>query len=83
MADKFASVGDIATRLGVSHRTVRTFLNTSDDPLPSFKVGGRRRVRERDFESWIERRRFHPANPDEIADAILSCAASRSEAHRG
>lgn len=51
--DDILTVRDIAARLKLAERTVNAML--SERELPGFKVRGQWRVRQADFESWLER----------------------------
>lgn len=52
------STAEAARRLGVTPRTVYTFIDKGE--LTAFRMGRVIRVRERDLEAFIEARRIEP-----------------------
>ncbi len=45
----------VAATCGTTLRHVRRLVVRADDPLPSVKIGGKRRVSEEDLQAWLAR----------------------------
>ncbi len=44
----------VATALGLSHRTLAAWRSSGRNPLPYLKIGGRVRYRRSDVTAWLE-----------------------------
>jgi len=64
VARSLLTVRDVATRSKLSEKTVRRAIRRGE--LIAFKVRGRWRVRESDYEAWIERGRAVPVRAESI-----------------
>jgi len=49
------TLGETARQLNTSVRHLRRLVARRDDPLPSVKLGGKRRVREDLLAEWLDR----------------------------
>ncbi len=49
------SLPDAAAACGTTLRHMRRLIGRADDPLPSIKLGGKRRVSEEDLRAWLAR----------------------------
>jgi excisionase family DNA binding protein len=57
--DEFMTVKQVASRLGVSERTVRRWISPAQPPgerLASYRIGRLVRIRVSDFEAFLNRR---------------------------
>jgi excisionase family DNA binding protein len=52
---KLMTFEDVAEALSTSIKHVRRLAARDDDPLPSFLLGGKRRVRPDDLNEWVNR----------------------------
>ena len=57
----FVGTRELAARIGLSPRTIRTKVVDPLDPLPAHRVGGKLLFRWIEVERWIRRHRVHPA----------------------
>jgi len=55
--DPFLSLKGLAGYASLSRRTLQDLVNDSQDPLPSYRVGGKLLIRKSEFDRWITRRR--------------------------
>jgi excisionase family DNA binding protein len=55
--DPYLSLKGLAGYASLSRRTLQDLVNDSQDPLPSYRVGGKILVRRSDFDRWMIRRR--------------------------
>jgi putative molybdopterin biosynthesis protein len=60
--DEFLIVAEIASLLKVNQMTVRSWIARGE--LPAHRLGRRVRVRRSDFDSFLERTRIEPTQPD-------------------
>lgn len=59
MGEEYLTVGEVAQRLRISPRTVKTLITT--EGLPAYSIGRRvLRVPAGKFERWLESRRVEP-----------------------
>jgi excisionase family DNA binding protein len=68
--DGYLGLTALATYAGLSVRTLRARLRDAHDPLPSYRVGGKRLVKRSEFEAWMARRRA-TVRVDAIVDDVL------------
>jgi excisionase family DNA binding protein len=54
----------------VSERTLRSWIHTGTDPLPAYRVGGKLLVRRSEFDRWMERHRFVPADALDVNGTV-------------
>jgi excisionase family DNA binding protein len=59
---------------GLSRRTLQDLINDPQDPLPSYRVGGKILVRRSEFDRWMSRRR----NRKPLEAARLAAADARA-----
>ena len=55
----------VATALGLSHRTLAAWRSSGRNPLPYVKVGSRVRYRRQDVAAWLERQ-MHTCTADAV-----------------
>ena len=55
--DPFLSLKGLAGYASLSRRTLQDLINAPQDPLPSYRVGGKLLVRKSEFDRWMVRRR--------------------------
>lgn len=67
----YIKLSEVVERLGLSARTIRSFVHDPVDPLPAYRVGGKLLFRWMEVESWIERRRVEPGDVNEIANHLI------------
>ena len=60
---------EAAEALGISERTLRTWMRNEE--LPAFRVGSVLRIRVSDLEKWIDERTETHRDLDELLDEIL------------
>ena len=48
------SIDTASLMLGISAKTCRNWLSADIFPIPTFRVGGRRMIKKRDVESYVE-----------------------------
>ena len=60
--DEFLTVAEIAALLKVNQMTVRSWIARGE--LPAHRLGRRVRIRRSDFDSFLERTRIEPTQPD-------------------
>jgi excisionase family DNA binding protein len=56
----------------VSERTLREWIHRPDNPLPSYRVGGKIFVRRSEFDRWVEAHRLNPIDVTAIVDEMMS-----------
>jgi hypothetical protein len=69
--DKYLSLAQLARHIGLSRRTLQTHVTNPTDPIPSFKLGGKRLVCLREFNAWLERRREKHLDLDSVVAEVL------------
>jgi excisionase family DNA binding protein len=62
----------------VCERTLRTWIHSPVDPLPAAQVGKKFLVRRRDFDEWLERRRFRPREAVDVSAMVDEIVAGVS-----
>ncbi len=55
--DRWLSLRGLADYCSLSRRTLQALVNDPQDPLPSYRVGGKILVRRSEFDAWMSRRR--------------------------
>ncbi len=55
--DPYLGTAALAAYLGLSRRTVQTLVTDPNDPLPSYRVGGKLLARRSEVDAWMARRR--------------------------
>lgn len=55
MQTRLLPLPDVAATCGTTLRHVRRLVARTEDPLPSVKIGGKRRVYEDDLSAWLAR----------------------------
>ena len=66
------SLGRMASRTPVSTASTTSGRSTSEDRLPSYRIGNRRLVKAADYEAWVERYRDTPISPQAVAQEVLA-----------
>lgn len=64
----------------VSERTIRTWIHSSENPLPAVQVGKKILIRRGDFDEWLERYRLKPASSLDLGgmvDQLLAGVSGR------
>lgn len=72
--DPFLDLRALAGYASLSRRTLQALVNDAEDPLPSYKVGGKILVRRSEFDQWMARRR----NRRPLAAAALAQADAQA-----
>ncbi len=72
--DPYLSLAALSGYCQLSRRTLQGLVNNVQDPLPSYKVGGKILVRRSEFDQWMSRRR----NRKPLAAAHLAAADARA-----
>ena len=70
--ERFLDLAQLAKRLCLSRRTIRSHVADPADPLPAYRLGGKLLFRWKAVEAWLETHRVRPLNPDDIADGIVA-----------
>ena len=60
--DPYLSLKGLAGYASLSRRTLQDLVNNPQDPLPSYRVGGKIIVRKSEFDQWLSRRRNSKAH---------------------
>ena len=55
--DPWLSLRALAEYCSLSRRTLQDLVNDPQDPLPSYRIGGKLLVRKSEFDHWMTRRR--------------------------
>jgi len=53
----YLSQQQLAQHTGLCERTIRTYINRADNPLPVYRMGRRVLIRLDEFERWMEAQR--------------------------
>ncbi len=72
--DPYFSLKGLAGYASLSRRTLQDLVNDPQDPLPSYRMGGKLLVRKSDFDRWMSRRR----NQKPLAFARLAAADAQA-----
>ena len=54
----------------VSERTLRSWIHSSDHPLPACRVGGKILVKRSGFDSWMEKHRIKSFGSDTVNQIV-------------
>lgn len=65
--DNLLTINEICKRMKVSRQSVYYWL----DEIPHFKIGKRVRVKESDFEAWLEKHSRKPGDRSRVEDEDL------------
>jgi len=83
--DPFLSLKGLAGYASLSRRTLQDLINAPQDPLPSYRVGGKLLVRKSEYDAWARRRasrKDHSSTALAEADrAGLQAVRQRRELH--
>ncbi len=74
--DPYLSLTGLAGYASLSRRTLQDLINATQDPLPSYRVGGKILVRKSEFDRWMTRRRNRKAR------ALVELATADAQALR-
>lgn len=77
--DPYLSLTGLVGYSSLSRRTLQDLVNDPQDPLPSYRVGGKIVVRKSEFDGWMTRRRNR--NPLDAARLAAADAAGLLKAH--
>lgn len=72
--DPFFDLRALSGYCHLSRRTLQTLVNDPQDPLPSYRVGGKILVRRSEFDQWMARRR----NRKPLAAARLAATDAKA-----
>jgi predicted DNA-binding transcriptional regulator AlpA len=72
--DPFLSLRGLVGYSSLSRRTLQDLINAPQDPLPSFRIGGKILIRRSEFDHWIDRHR----NQKPLAAVRLAAADAQA-----
>ncbi len=72
--DPWLSLRALAAYSNLSRRTLQDLVNDLQDPIPSYRVGGKLLIRRSEFDAWMARRRNRKAR----ALALLAAADAQA-----
>jgi excisionase family DNA binding protein len=71
MNDQYIDLKELATRLSLSVRTLRSWVRDATDPLPAYRVRGKLLFVWTDVVAWVERHRVQPVDVESMATKIM------------
>ncbi len=71
MEPGYINLRDVSTRLSASPRSVRAYVNRSDNPLPAYRIGGKLLFCWDEVEKWVEQHRVRMPDVNVDVDALI------------
>lgn len=68
---EYVDLQALSKMLGLSVRTIRTYISDPVDPLPAIRLGGKMIVSLRALHDYLDRHRVQPADIDSIVNETV------------
>ena len=68
--DFYIGIGELAKRLSLSQRTIRTYLHQPDNPLPAYQIGNKLLFFWPEVQAWVRKYKVKTIDVDSMVDDI-------------
>ena len=68
----YVDIDELASRLSLSKRTIYTYINDADDPMPAYRIGRKILCFWPEIQDWIKRHKVITVDMDAMVDQIIS-----------
>ena len=69
--EQYLNIKQLSTQLGLSVRTIRSWITDPERPLPCFRLKGKLLFSSKEVVSWLENHRVIPIDVELIAQEVL------------